>query len=608
MITTSYDFSSGSGFVYDASKITFIDDMAQLMLGSLPGQNFVPTISSSTFNSSLLNYSSGSLKQVDQRPATATFYALWGSQLNANWSGSGNGSLVVTPTNGAAINNNVLDLTGSTNKYVTFDATNNMDSLQTLTIEFVLIPNYSGTPSDDQLLLNVSAAQNSDHNLIVIDHFTDGKIYVDFYPSTGGDFALELSTGYNPTMGSPDIFLIQLDATSGTATLFINGVQKSQVTNTPFTRSGPVAYAAVGRYYNGTDTNANFSMSRLSYYSTVVTPASQTLSATIYPAATANLPAFSYSGLGNVVDYNTFTTTDANSVVYTVNGKYFNGSSWVASSGAYLQANSASIVNSNIAALTASNSLQINAIYQPQAVQGSVSSVGVGYIGQSYPMSGPTIKPNNPLTMDELSIFMDVQTAPSNSSVLWYLIIGSSSYWWNGAAWATSDGTHSQSNIAADIQTNAASLPITQGAYVTPVAVLYSSDGLETPSISSLVVTYDYFGPTPMLPAVCVIFGYIYDETQTPVQGAIVTIKNPTTFVNSGIVVAQGQYTAITEANGYFHISLIETETLTDVFYNFSVVYPYATSQNIGTPPNTYIFGPAAVPNSPSANFASLFS
>src|SRR3954462_686577 len=111
MISTTYDFSSGAGFSYDAAKIDFIGGSAVLK---------------------------------DQRPANAKFYAAFASMLNANWA---IGDTTVTAFNSAVIAGGVLDLTGTTNKYVTFSPVSNADFLQAGTIEMQVKPNYSGAPS-----------------------------------------------------------------------------------------------------------------------------------------------------------------------------------------------------------------------------------------------------------------------------------------------------------------------------------------------------------------------------------------------------------------------------------------------------------------------------
>lgn len=604
MGTQTYTYASGTGFTYDPAKIGFADGAAELIVSAFPGQSFVPAISSASFDATELVYSSGALRQLDKRPATATFYAAWTSALNANWSGMGNGSLVVTPFGGAAINAGALDLTGSSGKYITFDATNNADSLQTVSIEFQVTPNYSGAPSDDQFFLNISSAQNSSHNLIDIDHFTDGRVYVDLYPSTGGDFALELSHGFNPTAGTTYTFLIQFNASTGIGTMFVDGTQVDQETADPWVRTGPVAYGVIGNSYDNAGTTANFSIKNFAFYSTVVTPASAALSPTIYIAGSAVLPEFTYAGLGSVQAFTDSIAVDTGVPAYTFNGHYWNGSAWVASNGTYAQANPMTTAEAHIASLTPANTLQIDAIFQAGNTIGTITSVGVVYTGEHY-ASAP-ISPSVALSVDSVSDFVVASTSPSSTAVNFYFGIGASNYYWSGTAWVVSDGSFAQSNDVATVVANLATLPVSDGAFLVVYALLYTPDGLATPTLTTVEVTYDTFTPPPPSPNVCGVYGYIVDESNTPVENAIVTITNPKTFVNRGSIVAQGKTSVTSDSAGYFHISLVETETLDNVTMNFAVVYPFATSQNIGTPANAFSFGNAVIPDQPDANLADL--
>ena len=600
MITTTYNYASGSGFVYDNTKITFIGGMAELLLGNLPGQTFTPSISASSYGAALA-YVESSLEQVDQRPVSATYYAAWTSSINANWSGIPAGSLTVTPEGAAVIDSDGLNLTGyNSATYAVINTTNNIDTTGTGTIEFEITPNYTGTPSNLQQFLSVSAGLGSVDNLINI--FQNGGNLDLQVHNSGGGIAINTGAAWSPVAGTTYTFTLQY--TSGATTLFIDGV--SFLTSAATYARTAVGYCAVGSSYLGAGGQPNFWIKNFAWYSTVITPISEVLSPTIYLSATAILPLFTYAETGSLQAFTGLATSDINGVTYTVNGMYWNGSAWVSSNGSYSQANSSSIVNLNIASLTPASTLQINAIYPAGALQASLSALTMTYTGQLYPISGPTIATNVPLTMDSHSAFTDVTTHPGASHNYWYLNINGAKYWWTGSAWAISNGTSSQANPASDIQANASTLPISLGATVTPVAILYSPDGLETPTLTSLTLTYDFFGPAPSGPNVCTVFGYIYDENDNPIAGAVVSVTNPSSYINQGIIVAQGVRTATTDSLGYFSISLIETATLSGTNpVTFAVTYTQA-QVGIGFSPVTYSFGAADIPNTPEANITSL--
>lgn len=608
MITTTYNYSSGSGFVYDAAKIGFVSNMAQLILVDEPGQTFVPTISASTYDSALLTNVGGTLEQVDQRPPTATFYSAWSSQINANWS---SGSSVVTPFNGAVVVGNVLNLTGNTNRYVSFPATGNTNSHQTGTIEFQFTPNYSGGAATIQFMFSIcNTGGGSANSIITCFHHPNAGSPALFFRmnDASGNNVVNIAGGWVPTAGTTYNFRFIYDGTAGSTSMYIDGTLFSIASTATYTR-GDVQLALIGVDNNITG-NSNFSISNFAFYTTVVTPTSPVLSPTIYPAATAVLPEFTYGGLGDVQAYTSFVATDSGVPSYTLNGLYWNGTGWVSSNGTYVQANDSATVNTHITSLPVVDTLQIDALFQAQNTpQSSLSAVTVGYTGQIYPITNPSISPNTSLSMDALSEFIAVLSASGSDGILFNLKIGAIRYWWSGSAWVVSNGTYAQSNTAADIQTNAGSLPIDTGAFVTPYALLHSADGTTTPMLTSLTLTYDYFGPEPSPPDVCKVFGYILDENEVPIVGATVSVTNETTFINGGVVIAQGVRTVKTNSFGYFSMNLVETATMpVPALLTFSVAYTSLAPGGVGPgfTPTTFTFGGAVIPDVPEANIASF--
>lgn len=607
MITTTYNFSSGTGFLYDSSKIGFSGGSAKLVLQTNPF-SFIPSVSASTFDPSLLQFTSSTLNQINQSPANSTFYAAWSTIINGNWGG---GSLVGTPINGAAISGARLDLTGATGKYVEYSATGNSDSLQVGAVKFKVTPNYSGAPGTFQIFWATFTTANSANNNIEIYHAqTSGNLHVLINNPAGSVIVNQDFGNWNPTSGTEYEMELDWDITTGATRLFINGVQFGSTATQTGTRAATLIMRVGAEYVLNGVVSANFKIRQLIVFSAVQHTANYTpgysYSDTLYDYAVANLPLLTYGGPGNVSAFTGFSTVDMGGTQYTIGGKYWNGSAWVSSNESYAQSNSAATINSNIATFTPANSLQINAIYAGSNMQQSLTSIELDYSAMSYPLSNPTIAPNAPITMDQLSAFTDVQSASGSDGIQFYLMIGSNPYWWNGSAWVISNATYAQSNIAADIQTNAATLPITLGAFLTPYALLHSASGNTTPSLTSVTLTYDYFGPEPTPPNVCTVFGYFLDEKEQPIVGATIAVTNPTTFINQGIVIAQGVRTTTTDSIGYFSMTLVETASLSGANpLQFDVTY---TQQQVGAgfTPVTYSFGSADIPNTPEANITSL--
>lgn len=591
MIRTTYDYLSGSGFVFDASKVGFAGSAAVLLLNSNPGQSFAPVLASSTYDSSLLELVGGVLRQKDQRPNGATFYAAWSTALNANWS---TGSAVVTPANGAAVAGGVLDLSGSTNKSVTM--VGQVGNAQQGTVEFQVTPQYSGTPATEQIFYAAAAGSTGNSLLTLVEHYTDGAVYFGVLDASGTPIVF-INAAWVPVAGHTYTFRATWDGTGGVNGVTIDGSSLLSSAAT-YTRAGTLAFTVIGIRSDIVEGNANFKIANLATYPAAVTPASPTLTPTIYAAATAALPLFTYAGVGDVQAWVSFGESDSGTPAYTLNGKYWNGTAWSASNGSYAQASPRATVAANIAALPAADTVQVAVVYQASNAQSNIGAMAIGFTGQIYPTSDPTIAPNIPITMDELGGFTSTLTAGGSDGVRFFLQVGQTSQWWNGSAWAVSNGTYAQANDPATINTNGPALPISLGAFVTPVAVLHSATGATTPSLTNLHVTYDYFGPSFGQPNLCTVFGYVIDSTGAPIVGAIVTAAPAGTFFNQGLIQGQVPINATTNAMGYFSLTLSETTTAA-VRVTFSVKYPGAAGKSS-------VLGNALIPNAPSANIQAL--
>lgn len=613
MITTIYNYSSGTGFSYDNTQIGFVGGSAQLLLQDNPGQTFSPDLSAATFDSNVIEYVGGNLRQKDQRPANATFFASWSAMLNANWSGAGNGSLVVNPLNGAAIAGSSLDLTGSSNKYVTMSATNNMDSLLHGTLQFQWTPNYNGSPSETQIMVNISDAANSKGNLIDLEHFSDGNIYLEIYAQDGTTLGLQIMTPFTAVAGQTYLLVVNFDATIGTANIYIDGALQATVTTGAFTRSGPVTYAVIGKYYDANEGgNANFSIKNLSYYSTVEIPGSVVLNPTAFNTGMAVLPNFTYPGMGAVQSYTAFSTTESNAPQYTMSGNYWNGSGWVISNETYPQSNPAATVEANVLAMPATNTMHVRVFYIAGNLQQSVHLVTLTYTGQNFSQNNPTIVPTSQLSIDQLTVFTETATIPGNTAVMFYLVIGVINYWYNGSAWVISDGSLAQSNTAAAIQTNASSLPTSGGVFFSPVAILSSSNGNNTPELMSLLVTYDFSSPPVIAPLRCDVFGFlmdILDQIQPTVEvGSVLSpqiqVTSASAFFYNTTLIQPSVKTANIDEDGEFRIQVVETTSFPPaVPYQFTLIY-----MNDSGIVKQIALGSGTVPNVPTASLASILA
>lgn len=105
-----------------------------------------------------------------------------------------------------------------------------------------------------------------------------------------------------------------------------------------------------------------------------------------------------------------------------------------------------------------------------------------------YASTDQTVSEDTGRSVGELSGFTAVTSEPTGTSVLFNLDVGGTKKWWNGSAWANSDGTSSQSNTAAVINTNAESL-IDSAATIKVNAVLTNSSASDRPSLTSVTLS-----------------------------------------------------------------------------------------------------------------------
>lgn len=105
-----------------------------------------------------------------------------------------------------------------------------------------------------------------------------------------------------------------------------------------------------------------------------------------------------------------------------------------------------------------------------------------------YSLTDPTIK-NTTQVSATAYVSFDAGVTVSGSDLIKYQIeVGGTAKYWNGSAWANSDGTYAQSNTAADVNTN---VPTLAAGSTRVIAVLHSADGSTTPALTYAQLVYE---------------------------------------------------------------------------------------------------------------------
>lgn len=511
--TKTSNFTTSGDYTFDSAKIDLSSGQAKLKLPTA-SQSFSQTFASATgftYDSAKAEFIGGLLRQIDKRPANATFYASYTSSIDGNWGG---GTLTAT-NNGATLNtgNGHLEMIGGvSNKYVDYIATSNADSLQVGCVRFKIIPSYSGTPATNQMFFRISQANGSQNNIVGIFHANNGQMNIRVFSSTGVSIITNTALGlWSPVSGTEYEWEFNWDITTGASRLFLNGTQFGATQTNTGIRSGAVGLLRIGEAQTVASNFANFSLSSILYFSTVQHTANYTPGAdpddTIYVESNAVLPQFTHAQNGVIHSLSSLTTTESNSPRYFIkvgagSFQYWNGSAWVVSNQSYAQSSTAANISSNLGTLGSvdgSTQITMGVSFPAGNTQASIDLLTLNYNGDTaYATDNPTI------TMDAQAISEAVGLASVDSMSATIVATGSDAvqfsvsndlgvtyYYWNGSAWAAST-TYTQSNTLAVIFANISSLSLT-GGKLKLKAYLHSATGATTPSLDDLVVTYRIF-------------------------------------------------------------------------------------------------------------------
>lgn len=278
----------------------------------------------------------------------------------------------------------------------------------------------------------------------------------------------------------------------------------------------------------------------------------------------------------------TFILSDDNGTSW----KYWSGSAWVVSSG-FAQSNSASTVDANIGSFPiTTNGLKVkiylhsnNGITTPV-----IDNLVISYADYIYSVTNPNIFATTALDTEGLTDFAATVTETGSDTITFTVEFDSTEYYWDGAAWSTSTG-FAQSNTAAEINTNAASLDLTAGGSMRIISYLHSNDGSTYPTISNITLNYDYYDIPATLPNVCLVTGYLSDVLNNPIVGATVSVRPSRLFTieNTDTTIFRNWTDVTTDANGYFEASVFPSTDAAgdDVTYDFKfasgsdIIYRY---------------------------------
>lgn len=218
-----------------------------------------------------------------------------------------------------------------------------------------------------------------------------------------------------------------------------------------------------------------------------------------------------------------------------------------------------------------------------------------------YSTQTPSILSNAAVPMGALVNFIETAIKPPNTAIQYQVVVNGQYRWWNGAAWANSDGSYAQSNLATVINTNGPTLIVPPGANIQVNALLNSILGNATPILSSIEEDYTFGVAPPVQPPQCLV--YLFLESilgSLIISNAMLNVELTQSTVISGYVVPAFKISVPFSTLGFAQVSLVSTNT-TSVKYNFSITYTDAFNNQ-----RTVLFNSAIVPTQLSASLTAL--
>lgn len=566
------NYDQSANFTFNSTVVEFDPPLTRLKLISLSGLTYDQDFSSSTgftLDPTLTEVAGGQLKQISQY-GNATAVARYDSTIDLT---DGGGTLTGTGFGAPVITGNKLDLTGDVERYVSYDGTGNVDSaIQTGAVKFKFTPNYNGSPATDFNLFCLSKAVGDTDNKILLIHKDAGgggadQLRMDIVDSTGTDIINNFDFGtFVAVSGTEYEFELNWDITTGATRLFIDGVQLGATETSTGTRDNLIDLFRVGEDPDGGGASdgffADFMVFPTVQHTANYTPG-YTLPASRFRIDVITLPSFVSPFPGALEGFTGFSTVQSGNIQFNVDGMYWDGGAWAISDDSSSEMNDAATINSNIATLPQTGTTTVKARTQNTNDTQFVDDLTITFDAEGYSPFDPTVLQNSTVLADELEGFVETTASkPSGSDIKYTIVLNSQQNYFDGANWVNSDGTFLQSNTAAEIESNKTSLDISSGANLKVNAFLHSDDGSVTPTLTTVTVSYSFF-INPTNPPECLVYGWALDMEGNGDLGATISAFVPGNggfFHGNNLVFVQSETTA--DVNGYWEMSLVETETI----------------------------------------------
>ncbi len=149
--------------------------------------------------------------------------------------------------------------------------------------------------------------------------------------------------------------------------------------------------------------------------------------------------------------------------------------------------------------------------------------------------------------------------------------------WWNGSIWVVSNNTYTQTNTAAEIVANKATLipPLFEGNFTAHI-FLHSEDGTSAGLLDEVEIDYDFWSGNVVFPIQCNIYGLLLGPDNLPIIGAKITAVSTQRNLFPEVQIGRkALVTTITDDAGYWELTLTNTESLGNTAIGYSFIFEH---------------------------------
>jgi hypothetical protein len=522
-----------------------------------------------TYNFLYAEFISGLVRQKDQRPTNSIIASTFTNSLDASIGADG-----ISLTHG--INGSPsLDSGKLLCDYIVNSGQNgiyyNDSQIGVLSgnwvAKFTYIPGYTTTPPENINIFAISEISGTANQIVIFNSPSGNNLRI-----TANGLSADTFDTWTPTSGVPYIF--EIHCINNQISLYIDD-QKIGATKTITPGQGTDAVRVWLGAYTGIYNVSSGSFDNFILYSTASQSSSYTIPEYAYLETNIILPLMQYIGDGFIKLFNSLSLIYGGSpkilldIGESGNNLYWDGAAWTISDNTYSQATDLSTFNANATTLPVDGETEgrFTIVFPDSNTLSYVSELTANMKIEQYPITNPKLVFTDTFTAEALLTFLSNFTFSGNDNVTFTITKDNVERYYN-SGWMVSNGTYSQSNILTEIQNNLSTFftDTELGSYISINVFLHSENGITSPDLTDITITYDFVEIDIDSIDTTVIYGFISDYQIGSKENKTVTAilnKKQVQYKNN-IIYEREFFSTTTRSNGYWELALPDTENMTE--------------------------------------------